>query len=203
MGTIPDELQKYVSASLGAGETKEGIRNALLAAGWDEAAVNGVLGFPEMPEAPEEMTRHKKRKKIGLVTAIVAVIAVAGAAATFFFLMPSHPSQPPAGPSAGQENGANGGAAAATNTAAVYSGPIASTCADSDASLGANAIYTKGSVTAVNSNGDAQTLIDYCADKTHLIEYICYESPVGSGKYGSGRTIVDCANGCLNGACVR
>ena len=80
---------------------------------------------------------------------------------------------------------------------------VAATCTDSDASQGASAIYTKGTVASVDSLGETQTLTDECANTTYLIEYICYESPVGSGHYADGRTVVKCAKGCANGACKK
>lgn len=80
---------------------------------------------------------------------------------------------------------------------------VAATCTASDASQGAGAIYTKGTVTSVDSTGYTQTLTDDCANATYLEKYICYESPVGSGHYADGRTVVKCANGCLNGACKK
>jgi hypothetical protein len=81
--------------------------------------------------------------------------------------------------------------------------PVAATCTDSNATLGANAIYAAGTVTSVDSSGNTQKFTDSCGDATHLIEYVCRESPVGSGHYASGRTIVQCPKGCLGGACQK
>ena len=88
--------------------------------------------------------------------------------------------------------------------AAVAPSPVAATCVASDANLSAaDAIYVKGTVTSVDSTGNVQNLADDCITSSYLEKFICYESPVGSGKFASGRTVVKCANGCVDGACKK
>jgi hypothetical protein len=82
--------------------------------------------------------------------------------------------------------------------------PVAATCTTSNVGLdAASAIYVKGTVTSVDSTGKTQELADDCINAIYLEKYICYESPTGSGHYASGRTVVKCANGCVNGACKK
>jgi hypothetical protein len=138
------------------------------------------------------MKQIKNKKKTWIIVAVVAVIIVA--LAIYWLSLP-----PKAAP--GTNNIPPPGSSAPEVPAAPL--PVAATCTDSNASLGANAIYTQGTVVSVDSTGNTQKLTDECADATHLVEYVCYESPVGSGHYASGRKIISCANGCANGVCKR
>lgn len=122
----------------------------------------------------------KPQKNFTWIVVAVVVIVIGIGAYMFFAKQQKAPSTPPTPPSA-----------------------VAATCTDSDASQGANAIYTKGAVTATDSLGHTQTLADECANTTYLIEYTCYESPVGSGNYSDGRTVVECTHGCASGACKK
>lgn len=82
---------------------------------------------------------------------------------------------------------------------------VAATCTDSDGNGAESGIYTKGTVTAINSNDEKTVSTDECAaeDSRYLIEWICSESPLGSKNFGAGRQVVKCANGCKSGACVK
>ena len=124
--------------------------------------------------------RPQKKSSWIVVAAVVLIIIIGIGAFMFFAKQKAAPGMPQTPPVA-----------------------VAATCADSDASLGADAIYTKGTVTSTDSLGHTQTLTDDCVNATYLEKYICYESPVGSGHYTDGRTVVKCAKGCANGACKK
>jgi hypothetical protein len=124
----------------------------------------------------KKLKKYFKNKKQGVVIALIVAVIIIAAIYRFS-------ASPPA------------------PGVAVAPLPVAAICANSNAALGANAMYTKGTVTSTDSGGNTQVLTDECADISHLVEYVCYESPVGSGHYASGRTIVVCTHGCSGGVC--
>jgi len=126
----------------------------------------------------KKLRELKFHKGLGWTIVVIAIIVIG---AIVFFNRPQATKKTPALPT-----------------------PVAATCVASDANLSAAAaIYVKSSVTSVDSTGNVQNLTDDCIDATYLEKFICYESPVGSGKFASGRQVVKCANGCVNGACKK
>jgi len=81
---------------------------------------------------------------------------------------------------------------------------VKATCVDSDVNEKPDDIYIKGSVTYTDENGVETVVYDECTgSKTQVNEMWCYESPVGSENYVQGKMVYDCANGCLDGACIK
>ena len=81
---------------------------------------------------------------------------------------------------------------------------IKTTCVDSDVNEKPNDIYIKGNVTYTDKNGVETVVYDECTpSKTQVNEMWCYEVPAGSGNYVPGKMVYDCANGCLDGACIK
>ena len=204
-----DQIKNYIEEAVRAGKSMEDIKQSLLAFGWQEADIEEALAAPAAPTTAPVVEVAKQRSSSKLawtLVAILAIIIVIGA--VLFFLKPSAPASPlpVAVPVQTQPVASTTPVASVAPTTPTTTAPpsaVAATCTDSNASLGANAIYTQGTVTSIDSTGNAQKLTDDCGDATHLIEYICYESPVGSGHYASGRTIVQCPKGCANGACKK
>lgn len=201
---LNEQLQNYIQESIAAGAGREDIKRSLLAAGWQASDIEEAFGAPETPvvipvPATPPMEPKEHGKFVWIIAAAIFIILI-GVGAYLFFAKPraSAPAGQPA--SARSSSTANVVAPLPTSTPPA---PVAATCTDSDASQGANAIYTKGTVTSIDSSGKTQTLTDDCANATYLEEFICYESPVGSGHYASGRQVVKCPNGCLNGACKK
>jgi hypothetical protein len=126
----------------------------------------------------KKLKELKFRKELGWTIVVIAIIIIG---AIVFFVQPQ-----------------------ATKKISAPATPVAATCVASDANLSAAAsIYAKGTVTSVDSAGNVRSFEDDCLDAVTMEKFICYESPVGSGHYASGRTVVKCANGCVDGACQK
>lgn len=81
---------------------------------------------------------------------------------------------------------------------------VKTTCIDSDVNEKSNDIYTKGTITLTDKDGEETVRYDECTgSKTQVNEMWCYESPKESGNYVGGRMVHDCPLGCLDGACVQ
>jgi hypothetical protein len=197
---INEQLQNYIQESVRAGGSREDIKKSLIAAGWQEADIEEAFRTLEpqvvVPVLVGQPIEPKAHKKFGWIIAVIAIIVVLGIGAYLFFARPwatAKQQTPP--PSTGANT-----LPQSSQTPPV---PVAATCTDSNAAQGVNAIYTKGTVTSVDSVGHTQTFTDDCANMTYLVEYVCYESPVGSGHYTDGRTLVSCPHGCANGTCKK
>ncbi|MCA9381917.1 hypothetical protein KC660_00740 [Candidatus Dojkabacteria bacterium] len=81
---------------------------------------------------------------------------------------------------------------------------ILQTCVDSDVNEKPEDIYIKGTVTYTDDSGVSNEVSDECSgSKNQVNEMWCYESPSGTGNYVPGKMVYDCANGCLDGACIK
>lgn len=198
-----EQLQKYIEESLKAGHSENDIKEALKTAGWKEEDLKDILAKKETsageakPQA--KMSLGKNRNLIIASIAAVAVLALGAAGFAWF-----------SGKMTTQMSGTTtpgNSTSTATTTPTVPQAPAvaAANCTDSDAEQGADAIYTAGTVNALDSSGNTSSNTDECAteDPQYLFEWVCMESPVGSGKFGAGRTIVKCPKGCKAGACAR
>jgi hypothetical protein len=125
----------------------------------------------------------KKSWRIGTIIAIVIILIIF---LIIFYKSPS-PSLSPASGSFASGGSGTGGAA--------Y-------CSDSD---GGPNIYSKGTV--IPKSGLGNPVTDYCVssgnsssnssqNSNKVMEYVCYRE----GAYG---IIMDCTNGCNNGACLK
>jgi cytoskeletal protein RodZ len=201
-----EQIQSYIQENLNAGVSKEDVKKNLLASGWQETDIEAAFAAWGAPTATTPMattTPQPRSWKKNLWVSIAVVIILLGIGIVWFFLKSQTP--PATIPTATTNNVASSTTTTTTTTApAVKPTPVAATCIASDGGLdAASAIYVKGTVTSVDSTGKTQTLTDDCANAIYLEKYICYESPTGSGHYASGRTVVKCANGCVNGACKK
>ena len=201
-----EQLQNFIKESQKAGRSKEDIKKDLLASGWQDSDVEEafkmpgtqttvsapVIKEPKIIKEQKVASPESSKKLLWIVLAVVVVIVLA-AGAYMLFLKPQTSVKP-------QQAQTQATSTASTTTVVVPPTPVAASCT---ASGPASAIYTQGSVTSVDSFGKTQKLTDDCADATYMEKYICYESPVGSGKFASGRQVVKCANGCVSGACKK
>lgn len=136
----------------------------------------------------------KLKERKNTTTIAIAVLFVAAVAMVAYILLP-----------AGKNGGFLPGQKGTGNGAPAVPEVVAATCTDTDASEGEAAIYSKGTVTAINSRGEKTVSTDECdqEDSRYLIEWTCQESPLGSKNFGAGRIPTKCPNGCKAGACVK
>jgi hypothetical protein len=196
-----EQIKSYIQQSLAAGSSKEDIKKNLLASGWQSADIEEALGAPGTPAAtpasPEQPTQPKTNKKLLWIVVAVIVIIALGACA-YVFLSNSH--APATGKHLQKQAMPRVSTTTITTPPATPSAPVAASCT---ASVPSSTTDVQGTVTSVDSSGRAQKLTDDCLDAATMEKFFCYESPVGSGHYASGRKVVDCPNGCVNGACQK